>query len=195
MEHTTNYNLNRWESADRIMMEDFNEDNRKTEEALTSLAAQVAQKVGQAEINDALSWVKVGETVLSKTSESIAFTIPSVASYRVLLITFHATGGRTLRAEWKENGSNFFAVDLPEGDSAVVATGIALAVPLSGGIFTWDAAYIQGSTSGERDSSTNYDTVSFSGGSATVTLRDILPGGSTKIFQPGTTLAVYGLRK
>ena len=34
MKQTNNYQLNQWEKTDRILMEDFNEDNRKIDEAL-----------------------------------------------------------------------------------------------------------------------------------------------------------------
>ena len=34
MKQTSNYQLNQWEKTDRILMEDFNEDNRKIDEAL-----------------------------------------------------------------------------------------------------------------------------------------------------------------
>ena len=42
MKKTGNYQLNLWEKSDRIQMEDFNADNMKTEQALESLAAEVA---------------------------------------------------------------------------------------------------------------------------------------------------------
>mgnify|MGYP001029955664 CR=1 FL=1 len=49
--HTPHYNLNQWERDDRILMEDFNEDNAKIDAALkaeaearTALAAQVAKR-------------------------------------------------------------------------------------------------------------------------------------------------------
>ena len=34
LEYTKNYHLNQWEPTDRVLREDFNEDNRKIEEAL-----------------------------------------------------------------------------------------------------------------------------------------------------------------
>ena len=43
MKHTENYNLNQWELADRIQMEDFNGDNQKIDAALAGLAATVAK--------------------------------------------------------------------------------------------------------------------------------------------------------
>lgn len=42
MNKTKNYELNQWESTDRIMMEDFNADNAKIEQALADVAAQAA---------------------------------------------------------------------------------------------------------------------------------------------------------
>lgn len=50
MKQTSNYQLNQWEKTDRILMEDFNEDNAKVDAALkaqasdmASLAAEVAK--------------------------------------------------------------------------------------------------------------------------------------------------------
>lgn len=42
MAETGNYQLNQWESTDRILREDFNADNAKVDQALGSLAATVA---------------------------------------------------------------------------------------------------------------------------------------------------------
>ena len=42
MERTANYDLNKWEKTDRIEMEDFNEDNRKIDEALAEQAAELS---------------------------------------------------------------------------------------------------------------------------------------------------------
>ena len=43
MAETGNYQLNQWESTDRIMREDFNADNAKVDQALGILAEQAAQ--------------------------------------------------------------------------------------------------------------------------------------------------------
>lgn len=40
MEHTATYGLTQWDGTDRIQMADFNSDNLKLEQALTTLAAQ-----------------------------------------------------------------------------------------------------------------------------------------------------------
>lgn len=42
MQKTENYQLNQWDSTDRIMMEDFNADNVKIEAALAGVAEQAA---------------------------------------------------------------------------------------------------------------------------------------------------------
>jgi hypothetical protein len=53
MKQTPRYQLCQWENMDRILMEDFNEDNRKIDTALaevsTSAAEQEAQKGPRAE--------------------------------------------------------------------------------------------------------------------------------------------------
>lgn len=50
MEQTANYGLNLWEKADRIMMEDFNADNAKIEQALAAQAetlAPITEQIGK----------------------------------------------------------------------------------------------------------------------------------------------------
>ena len=39
MNQTSNYQLNQWDAADRILREDFNADNAKIETALAGMAA------------------------------------------------------------------------------------------------------------------------------------------------------------
>lgn len=39
MNHTTNYNLNQWEAADRVTRADFNADNAAIDAALSAIAA------------------------------------------------------------------------------------------------------------------------------------------------------------
>lgn len=38
-DHTSKYQFNLWEKSDKVLMEDFNDDNRKTEDALIALDA------------------------------------------------------------------------------------------------------------------------------------------------------------
>lgn len=42
MNQTPNYQLNQWDKGDRILMEDFNADNAKTDTALQTLASSLA---------------------------------------------------------------------------------------------------------------------------------------------------------
>ena len=41
MTKTEHYHLNQWEPADRVLMTDFNEDNRKIDEALGDIMADM----------------------------------------------------------------------------------------------------------------------------------------------------------
>lgn len=43
-DYTENYQLNQWEKADKVLMEDFNADNRKIEDALAGLEADKAKQ-------------------------------------------------------------------------------------------------------------------------------------------------------
>ena len=45
--HTTNYNLNQWEAADKVLRTEFNEDNAKIDAALKSNADAIGTLEGQ----------------------------------------------------------------------------------------------------------------------------------------------------
>lgn len=60
--HTENYHLNQWEPEDAVRRVDFNEDNRKLDEALTGLAGTLSQHAG--------SMAKLGNCQLYTTSYS-----------------------------------------------------------------------------------------------------------------------------
>ena len=64
MNQTTNYQLNQWESTDRILMADFNADNAKLDAALKAQADAIAAKAAQSTVT-ALS-----QTVSTKASQS-----------------------------------------------------------------------------------------------------------------------------
>lgn len=42
--HTSKYQLSQWERSDKVLMEDFNSDNQKIEDALAGLAASKAEQ-------------------------------------------------------------------------------------------------------------------------------------------------------
>ena len=62
--HTTNYNLNQWEAADKVLRTDFNADNAKIDAALKGLSDQVAGKAAQSAV-DALT-----QSVSGKANQS-----------------------------------------------------------------------------------------------------------------------------
>ncbi len=51
MNYTKNYQLSQWEPSDRVLRTDFNEDNRKIEEALGGIQNQVREKASQEELS------------------------------------------------------------------------------------------------------------------------------------------------
>ena len=60
MAETGNYQLNQWESADRIQMEDFNADNAKVDAALKGQAEALAAETAAREAADTVLAEKVG---------------------------------------------------------------------------------------------------------------------------------------
>ena len=108
MNTTEHYQLNQWEGSDRIMREDFNADNRKTEEALTELADTVAQKIGQAEVDATLKWVKIGESVLSGSGNGMSVTVENIQQYSCLLLLFDVKGGTRFPSNGQEAPQNTF---------------------------------------------------------------------------------------
>ena len=44
MDHTTNYQLSQWETTDRILMSDFNDDNAKIDAALKANADAISSE-------------------------------------------------------------------------------------------------------------------------------------------------------
>ncbi len=65
MNYTENYQLNQWEPADRVLRTDFNEDNRKIEEAL--------QKS-----EDARFYIKLLEITTTTTTKEINLDVSSI---------------------------------------------------------------------------------------------------------------------
>ena len=64
LNQTANYQLNQWESTDRILMADFNSDNSKIDAALKAQSDAIAAKAAQSTVT-ALS-----QTVSTKASQS-----------------------------------------------------------------------------------------------------------------------------
>ena len=112
MNYTKNYQLNQWDAADRVLREDFNEDNRKIEEALNT-AMITAQKchvktgtyVGTGTYNDTYTNVKL------HLGTQPFFLLLTGNGYTAILIgggngfSFDSsTAFRALSVTWGENG-------------------------------------------------------------------------------------------
>lgn len=187
---TEHYQLNQWEGSDRIMREDFNADNRKTEEALTELAETVAQKLGQAEVDATLQWVKIGEGKLSGDSRTLSVTVPNAEQYRLFLLLVDATSNFTVYLQWHNTDCGMlFRAD---GNGTIQrGGGIFLAVPLPGfGLFKWYAGDCQGPGGGLPF--TDYELVEGAATSGDITAQLYTESG--KVLHAGTSLTVYGLR-
>lgn len=193
MNTTEHYQLNQWEGSDRIMREDFNADNRKTEEALTELADTVARKVGQAEVDATLKWVKIGESVLSGSGNGVSVTVENAEQYRCLLLLFDVKGGTQVDLGWTGASA---APLLNNGWTLLERSfGILTAFLMpQGGVFMEGAAdYKKGDGSGSMK---RFLSSASTAGTVTVTVqaKDANNAGGNAAGS-GSSLYVYGLRK
>lgn len=197
MNTTEHYQLNQWEGSDRIMREDFNADNRKTEEALTELADTVAQKIGQAEVDATLKWVKIGENVLSGSAYDLPVTISNAENYRLFLMVFDFSGGQSVGLQWPGYNGSISIGYVDRGDVIQQGGGIFMGAAMpADGVFSWYASSTQGSESGNRYHSYSFLSGAATSGDVTVGLSS-LPDydGSRVALNQGSSLYIYGLRK
>lgn len=101
---TEHYQLNQWEGSDRIMREDFNADNRKTEEALTELAEAMTQKADQTEVEARQLWVKLGEATSTVAGSTFSITVANPELYRCIYLYYSTAGHST--ANFTVNGTD-----------------------------------------------------------------------------------------
>ena len=104
MNTTEHYQLNQWDGSDRIMREDFNADNRKTEEALTELAEAMNQKADQAEMEARQLWVKLGEATSTAAGSTFSITVANPELYRCIFLYYSTAGHST--ADFIINGTD-----------------------------------------------------------------------------------------
>lgn len=99
---TEHYQLNQWDGSDRIMREDFNADNRKTEEALTELAEAMTQKADQTEMEARQLWVKLGEATSTAAGSTFSITVANPELYRCIFLYYSTAGHKA--ADFTING-------------------------------------------------------------------------------------------
>ena len=194
MNTTEHYQLNQWEGSDRILRTDFNADNRKTEEALTELAGTVAQKIGQAEMNAALQWVKIGEQVLSGNANGMSVTVENIQQYSCLLLLFDVKGGTKVSIKWTGGSTEYILLN-SGWDPLERSFGGIFAQPLAGGgVFFWGGTdYLAGSGYGPSQG-----LLTGAATTGTVTVEVLAVTGndaSANAMESGSSLYVYGLRK
>lgn len=76
MTKTKNFELNLWDKTDRIMMEDFNADNLKIDQAILQ--------------------VKLGDAELAEDATALTFTLENPSDYRELTVYYTASGSREM---------------------------------------------------------------------------------------------------
>ena len=93
MNYTKNYQLNQWDAADRVLREDFNEDNRKIEEALEAADVKLDNMLTQ--ITARQHFQTITEIPIPATGgRSANLTLPSInwSHYYYVIFEFAVTG-------------------------------------------------------------------------------------------------------
>lgn len=135
---TPHYNLSQWERDDRILMEDFNEDNAKIDAALAELAA--------ADAEETQARVALAGLVERKGSCSVGFfsysgngqfgpSSPTVISFSRRPAAFFVIADSTIAAVWGSAGS----VNYKSGTSAVSVSwsGSSARLTTNNGLANW----------------------------------------------------------
>lgn len=109
MNQTETHGLSQWEAQDRILREDFNADNAKTEQALVAQAE--AQQAVEAVIN-AGDWCKIHTFTYEGTDDAASdgdFTLTFPVSPLLVFIHSLSTGSSLLLARGEtSNGSSTY---------------------------------------------------------------------------------------
>ncbi len=211
MKKTTNYQLNQWETTDRIQMADFNHDNETMDAALHGLAGQVAGKADASTVNSLAAqvsekaektalaadvavlraenlWVKLGEAMLTKAAAELSVTVPNAELYKYFYCQYQLNGPKG--AFFSGVGSTVPLFDL-EAANSVISIG-TVEVLCSGG--TGVLIRVQTTT---NDGSHTW-------GNAKNALRMDSAINGTAVFQlhtedenfaPGAHMVLYGLKR
>jgi len=103
MEKTANFELSQWDKSDRIMMEDFNADNLKIDQA----------------IQDSQLWVCLGEAAPSEDGLTMTFTVERPADYQEIVVYYTTIGIKLMEAAM--NGTELQS-EVVNGSTATAAS-------------------------------------------------------------------------
>ena len=149
--HTTNYELSQWLSADQVLRTDFNADNAKIDAALKDLGDQVVQKASQSAV-DTLT------TAVSQKAEQSALTAAVSTIPKVAVGTY--TGN--------DNGSRSFSVGFtPKAVYVCTASGLSYTTNAEG--YTYGGLAVAGGPVQHK----GYAAVQITTGGFTVYQRDL----------------------
>lgn len=209
MNKTENYQLNQWELADRIRMEDFNGDNAKIDAALKSQAEALAAETTAREAADATlrnenCWVKLKDvTVGAVNSVSISTADIDWSQYRMVEIVMSVQSSNYSAAALMQiNGLSdniYYTTSSTPGNylsicprfSTVGLSRVQLMAAQPGGAVAGLTTYFG------HDNGTFNGTFGFSVPSiqlAAITSLRIYLSESTYLFTSGGKIAMYGLK-
>ena len=188
MNKTANYQLNQWQKSDRILMEDFNSDNRKIDTALK-------------ELKDAQTVVKLLDMTTTEARSELTLDLSSVDLTRYhkldiwLMPNLSGSGGRT--AQLYANGTDLLC-SASAGYSAASLSGLCFHIYLGhniGGSTTY--CYIV--SSDVRGSAESVFRASqITPGQLTsfrLTIAQDKNSTAPAQMEIGSTLQIYGLKK
>ena len=198
MQETSNYKLNQWESTDRILMDNFNEDNRAIDKELAAqekrIAAVESGKASSEDVAAAQTLVKIGEVTLSSASTSLSYTLENAENWRSIVVYFDLLAGsyQTLFGVNSCDSKNRVELySVGSSNSVKKAIGKAEIVPSANGgasVHVVSTAYYSSYYTDTNDSGNFADT--FNG---TVTFK--IYNDYSKNHSAGSKMTIYGIKK
>ena len=120
MNQTANYQLNQWESTDRILMADFNADNAKLDAALKAQSDAIAAKAAQSTV------AALTQTVSTKASQSaldsLTQTVSTKAEAAAVTALSQTVAGHTTALAGKGNCQIYYTTYAGNGQTSRTLT-------------------------------------------------------------------------
>ena len=120
MNQTANYQLNQWESTDRILMADFNSDNSKIDAALKAQSDAIAAKAAQSTVT------ALTQTVSTKASQSaldsLTQTVSTKAEAAAVTALSQTVAGHTTALAGKGNCRIYYTTYAGNGQTSRTLT-------------------------------------------------------------------------
>lgn len=211
MNHTTNYNLSQWEATDKVQRVDFNADNAKIDAAIKAVdirvdglsgskADQTAQTALQNRVAAAEAanlWVKLADVTTTERQQQIDIDLSqfNLSQFAAMKIYGQIKGaplyvrlnGNTSGYSWGSGSPRDYLLEAStEGQYAIQGELSGFGSPVILGSLLYSGGESRGTTNSYYVSTVR-----------TINLAAVRNGvtGSGIIFESGSRLAVYGLRR